>query len=76
MSNKSKKFYEEYLNQFYSEMAPGDVFDKFIYFTNKNRAISLSEKLLWNWIYKDKVGTLVRKYDSIYFNVGYNDWNH
>lgn len=73
--SKSKKAYEKYLNQFYSGMAPSDVFDKFIYFTNRNRAISLSEKQLWNWIYKDKVGTLVRKYDSIAFNVGYRKWN-
>lgn len=73
--NKSKNAYEKYLNQFYSEMVSSDVFDKFIYFTNRNRTISLSEKLLWNWIYKNKIGTLVHKYDSIAFNVGYNEWN-
>lgn len=72
---KTRKAYERYLNELHSDIPPRDLFAKYIYFTNKDRGISISERSLWYWIYSFQIGVLLRKYDSIAFNVGYNEWN-
>lgn len=76
MTLKSKNAYEQYLNQFYSDIATQDVAYTFAYLNNRSRGVKLSIRSLWNAIHLEKVGMMIKKYDSIRFNIGYNDWKN
>ena len=67
---KTKKAYEEYLNNL------GCSYENCEYLTNKNRAGGyLKPQSLKLALYKKRYGTILRKFDNIAFNVGFNDWS-
>lgn len=74
---KTKKAYEEYLNEFY-EGAFMDYYSalkQFVYMTIKNRTGgTTTNQGIINAYNNSKLGTLFRKYDTIAFNAGFNDW--
>jgi hypothetical protein len=62
---KTKKKYVEYLNETLDISNLG-------YLTNDTRGKHISEKSLAKKI--NTLGDVLRKYDSIAFEVGYNEW--
>ena len=57
---KTKKNYEEYLNQ----NSPSQGSDEWI----------IGGKIRMNEMWSNKYGTAIRKHDPIAFEVGYNEW--
>ena len=73
--NNSKKQYEEYLNDVFNEMGWNDTWDDLIYLTSKLRGnLICSQVVISNAYHNRKIGKLLRKYDSVRFETGYNDW--
>ncbi len=65
--NNTKKQYEEYLNEI------GNSFYNCAYLSG-NRPNRIKETKIWFYLARNKYGYMLRKYDSIAFNVGYNEW--
>jgi hypothetical protein len=61
MKRKSRKQYEEYLN----ELSPSYSTDELWIIGDKDRR---------QYYYPNKWGKAIRKHDPIGFNVGYNEW--
>lgn len=75
VNKKTKKAYEQYLNEYYSEMSVEHVQELLAYIVSDLRHGSiLTEQKLIQRIEDGKAGTVVRVYDPIGFEVGYNDW--
>lgn len=70
----TKKAYEEYLNNLYSEMNYEDAYNQFEYLFNKKRELPLSINRFQRYFHADMMGYMFRKYDPIAFNVGYNEF--
>lgn len=70
VDGKSEEDYEEHLNEIYSE----NDFDSLVYLTNGNRGEHVSEEELLSALYNGSAGSLLKRYDPIAFNTGYNDW--
>ena len=69
MKVKTKKQYETWLNDL------GCEFENCVYLTNKNRnGGHLTEKALIKALVEYRYGTILRKYDPIAFECGFNDW--
>lgn len=68
MANKSKKDYEDYLNEV------GCNIDDCIYLCNSARQKSLKEGSLRNLLNDNRYGYALRNYDPIAFEVGYKEW--
>lgn len=72
---QTKKHYEDYLNALYSDIfSTSQAEDEFIYLTNKNRGNATNVKSIADAHANHLLGSLLRKYDPIAFNAGYNDW--
>lgn len=72
---QTKKHYEEYLNQLYSDIySESAAEDNFIYLTNKNRGKVTNVKAITDAHANHMLGSLLRKFDPIAFNTGYSDW--
>ena len=59
---KTKKAYEEFLNQF----SPPQGDDTWI----------IGGVIRMSYMHQNKHGAAIRKYDPIAFEVGYNEWNN
>jgi len=69
---KTKKKYEAHLNELYADaFSQSEAVDKFCYF----RDGKISNRTLISAYHNRTLGTLLRRYDSIAFEVGYNDWS-
>lgn len=71
---KSKKDYEKYLNDLYSEMDQFDAVDSLLYLTNKKRGRYISFSKLQSAHKNNRMGTILKLYDPIAFNAGYEDF--
>ena len=60
--------YVKYLNEI------GSTFEDCVYMTVPSRGKHLSEKALVKALEENRYGDILRKYDSIAFEVGYNEW--
>lgn len=60
MKTKTKKAYEEHLNS----LSPSQGDEKWI----------IGGVIRMAYMWQEKYGTAIRKYDSIAFEVGYNEW--
>ncbi len=65
---RTKKDYEDHLNE--AEMQ----FEDLEYITNPVRGNYISARKLRKDLGNNKAGTLLRKYDPIAFEAGYQDW--
>lgn len=73
---KNPKNYEAYLNELYFDSySESQAFDNFEYLTNKSRGKSISKSKLMQAYHARELGTILRKYDPIAFQVGLNDWS-
>ena len=61
MARKTKKAYEEFLN----ELSPEQGSEKWI----------IGGTIRMSYMWQNKYGTALRKYDPIAFQVGYREWN-
>lgn len=69
MAKKTKKKYEEYLNEI------GATFEDCEYMCNPRRGGKvIKPNSLRNLLNDMRYGYLLRKYDPIAFETGYNDW--
>jgi hypothetical protein len=69
---KSRKAYEEYLNELYADTYSwGEIYDNFSHFNN----CKIKESTLLNAYHNHTIGTLERKYDPIAFNAGFHEWS-
>lgn len=74
-AEKTEDDYEEYLNDLYSQIFDADsAVDKFIYMTVPSRGNHLSEEEIQGHAYGNTLGTMLREYDPIAFNVGFGEW--
>jgi hemerythrin superfamily protein len=72
---KTKQAYQQYLNEFYSDMDFETAREELIYMTVKTRAGGYINSPLLNLrIRQRKCGEVLRKYDPIAFTCGFNDW--
>lgn len=71
---KTKKAYTEYLSNYYSDFALQQAKDALIYLTSKNRVKYTTESKLTKAWSNFTLGEIIRKYDPIAFNVGFNEW--
>lgn len=71
---KTKKDYEKHLNMYYSEFPLKKTKDALIYLTVPARGKHITEKQLQKAWSNFTLGKIVRKYDPIAFNVGFNEW--
>jgi hypothetical protein len=71
---KTIKEYEQYLNDLYSEMNEEEVLYSLIYLTNKRRGKHTTTSNIRKQYNLGKVGSLVKKLDSIAFTCGFNEW--
>lgn len=69
----TKIAFEQYLNNQFAEMDEEQLFDRFIYLTTKSRGAHCSEVHLRGKIIQGKIGSLLRKLDSVAFECAYND---
>lgn len=69
-----KKEFEAYLNALYAEQDPERLFEEMIYLTSEQRKFRCTESTLRSAIYGGTMGTLLRKYDSIAFEVQFNEF--
>ena len=75
MAKRTDKQHEDRLNHIYFDnMFPDDVFESLVYLTNKDRKDHITERKLWDWINRGKVGSLLRKYDPIAFHTSKEDY--
>lgn len=65
---KTKKSYEEFLNEI------GCSYEDCEYLTNKTRKKHLSARSLKFYLFEKRYGTVLRRYDPIAFQVGYNEY--
>jgi hypothetical protein len=73
---KTKKAYEEHLNQLYAEYYSSEqAVDLFEYMTNKSRGAHTTPSNIVSCAENHTLGTLLRKYDPIAFNTGFSDWD-
>lgn len=79
MATKTKKAYEQYLNELY-----GDSIKDYTEAQKEFGHMAKTKKVkLWGGIHPliikyynaGNLGTFMRKYGSIEFNAGFNDWN-
>lgn len=72
--NYTRIKHEQHLNELYKDTYSRDqAFDNFEYLTNKKRMNFIMPWNLWNHIDRGTLGTLLRKYDPIAFNVSYGE---
>lgn len=78
MKNKTKKEYERHLNDVYSETCYDYVtaLDVFDYITVRSRGTHTTRENIIKHYNNQKLGSLLRKYDPIAFNVGFNEWSY
>jgi hypothetical protein len=67
------KKYEQSLNDSFSENSTDELICRFEYMLNKNREKPIRRSTLISHIANGTVGTMIRKYDSIAFYVGYRE---
>lgn len=67
--------HEQHLNELYSDTIPSyySAFVQFEYLTNKNRGKHTTKANIINHYNKGTLGTLLRRYDPIAFNVSKSD---
>jgi len=70
---KTKAEYQKYLNYYYADVST-TVFEQLHYLTSKLRTNRISVNNLNKKIEECRCGEVLRKYDPIAFNVGFNDW--
>lgn len=68
MAKKTKSDYEDYLNGI------GCSIEDCEYLTNPDRGMHLKRQSLKNALNNLQYGKVLRKYDPIAFETGYNDW--
>jgi len=72
---QTKKAYEEYLNQLYTDIfSASSAEDEFGYLTNKSRGKATNIKTIADAHTNHSLGSLLRKFDPVAFNAGFNDW--
>lgn len=75
MTQKSRKEYEEYLNNLYSESLTEDqAVTQFEYLTSPTRGTFVSRSTIRKYYRRKKIGSLLYRLDPILFNVGYSEW--
>jgi hypothetical protein len=73
---RTKKNYETHLNALYADMySESQAEDEFAYLTNKSRGKATNLKAINSACINHILGSLLRKFDPIAFNAGYNDWS-
>jgi hypothetical protein len=65
---KTRKAYVEYLNEI------GSTYENCVYMTVPSRGRHLTPNALRRRLANNEYGNLLRSYDSIAFEVGFNDW--
>ena len=77
VNKKTKKAYEQYLNEYYSEMSVEHAQEELGYITSNLRygSILTMDKLIQR-IEDGKAGAVIREYDPIRFEVGFNEWKN
>lgn len=73
---QTKKQYEAYLNGLYSETCYDytTAINEFDYLTVKSRGNHTTRENIIKHYNNLQLGALLRKYDPIAFNVGFNEW--
>jgi len=72
---RTKKDYETYLNTLYADMySESQAEDNFAYLANKSRGKATNLKAICEACTSHTLGSLLRKFDPIAFNVGYREW--
>jgi len=74
MVQKSRKEYEEHLDDLYYDMKEDEVIEKFIYLTNPSRGTHISKGTLRKYYRRGDIGKLLHRLDPVAFNVGYSEW--
>lgn len=69
MARKTKKAYEEYLDRI------GATLEDCEYMSNPDRGKCLKKNSIRSLINDERYGYLLRNYDPIAFETGYNDWS-
>lgn len=72
---RTKKAFEAHLNELYADAySQQQALDNFIYLANNSRHKSTTSERI-NEAYANRtLGSLLRAYDPIAFNVAFNDW--
>ncbi len=68
----TKEQFEKRLNRKLTETYESELFENFVYLTNPARGNHCSEAVLVKYIANGKMGSLLRRLDSIAFEVEYN----
>ena len=70
--------FEKSLNEHYSEVIPDyfTAFEKFDYMTSKDRNKRTTKHNIISHYNKGTLGTLLKKYDTIAYNVLQNEWRN
>lgn len=72
---KTKKNFEIHLNQLYADLYTQEqALDNFLYLANRSRVNCTTSNGINAAFANHTLGTLLRKYDPIAFNVQYNEW--
>lgn len=76
MIQKTKKEYEKFLNQMYADCySEEQIVNALEYMTNKSRTTGTTTiKNIRSSHQNHIIGSLLRKYDPLAFEVGYNEW--
>lgn len=74
--NKTKSDYEKHLNDLYADsFGMEQAIEQFIYLTSDKRGERTTKSNIISCYVNHQLGTLLRRYDPIAFNVGFNEWN-
>lgn len=66
--------HEQYLNELYADnYSESQAMDSFVYLANKSRGKHTTEAAIRNAYHNHTLGTLLRKYDPVAFNVSKSD---
>lgn len=72
---KNKKNYETHLNELYADAySQEQAHDQFRYLANRTRGNYTTSTNIINAYANHTLGSLLRRYDPIAFNSGFNDW--
>ena len=73
---KTRKQYEQYLNASYADsFSSSQAEDHFEYLASRSRVKRTNIKRINEAYQNHELGSLLRKFDPIAFNVGFNEWS-
>lgn len=71
---RTKKGFEEKLNNDYREWTVEEIIEHFVYLTIERKGPRCTMNKLERSARENTMGALIRKYDPILFSVGYHEW--